>query len=146
MNNDLETQLALPVARISHHRPAAIQLPDDPRLATASVLAYLCGNDQLDRAAALEALTLRAATLSAIDPQQAIEALAEQLPVLNALFLLFSAESAATKNPDARAKFVKLALAAQNSYARTQALVIGLRAQSEGKAQVTLNDADEVVS
>ena len=146
MNDDLETQLALPVARISHHRPAAIQLPDDPRLATASVLAYLCGNDQLDRAAALEALTLRATALSAIDPQQAIEALAEQLPVLNTLFLLFSAESAATKNPDARAKFVKLALAAQNSYARTQALVIGLRAQSEGKAQVTLNDADEVVS
>lgn len=140
MNDDYETQDPLPVARFSAHRPAAIRLPDDPRLATAAVLAYINGGDRMDRAAAFEALTLRAAALASADPDEAIKALAGQLPVLNALFLVFSAESIATKNPDARARFVKLALSAQGSYCRTQALVVGLRAQSTGRARVTLVD------
>ena len=143
MNDDYETQYTPPAARFSAHRPSAIQLPDDPRLATAAVLAYINGDDQMDRAAALEALTARTAALSHTDPDKAITALGEQLPILNALFLVFSAESMATKNFEARAKFVKLALSSQNAYARTQALVIGLRLQSKGNARVTLTDALE---
>lgn len=139
--NDDEIQELRQVARFSPHRPTAIHLPDDPRLATAAVLAYINGDDQMDRAAAIEALTNRAALLSDADPQQAIAALAEQLPVLNAMFLLFTAESVATKNADARAKYVKLALSSQSAYARTQTLVIGLRLQNKGNARVTLTDA-----
>lgn len=141
--NDDERQEARPVARFSQHRPAAIQLPDDPKFATAAVLAYVNGADGIERAAAIEALTARAAMLSDADPDEAIAALAEQLPVLNAMFLLFTAESVAAKNPDARAKFVKLALSAQNAYARTQVLVIGLRLQSRGNAHVALAAGDD---
>ena len=140
MNDDYETQDTRPVARFSSHRPAAIQLPDDPQLATAAVLAYVNGADGIERAAAIEALTARAALLSDADPRQAITALAEQLPVLNAMFLIFTAESVATKNAEARAKYVKLALSSQNAYARTQALVIGLRLQTKGNARVALSD------
>lgn len=72
----------------------------------------------------------------------AIAALAEQLPVLNAIFLVFTAESVATKNAEARAKFVKLELNSQSAYARTQALAIGLRLHSTDKARVALSDDD----
>ena len=137
---DHDEYRAHPMTRLSQHRPAALKLPDDPRMATAAVLAYVNGDDQMDRAAAIETLTLRANALADADPDEAITALAEQLPILNALFLVFSAESVATKNPDARAKFVKLALSSQNAYARTQALVIGLRLQGKGNACVALTD------
>ena len=133
-------------ARTSQHRPAAIQLPSDARLATAYVLAYVNGRDTMDRAAAMEALTARAALLADAEPDQAIAALAEQLPVLNAMFLVFTAESVAAKNAEARAKYVKLALNSQSAYARTQALVVGLRLQSKGKACVALTDDDRVKS
>lgn len=141
--NDDENHGLRQLSRFSAHRPAAIQLRNDPRLATAVVLAYVNGADGIERAAAIEALTARAALLSDADPQQAIAALAEQLPVLNAMFLVFTAESVATKNADARANYVKLALSSQSAYARTQALVIGLRLQSKGNTRVTLTDAVE---
>lgn len=143
MNDNYETQEALPIARLSSHRPQAIQLPDDPRLATATVLAHVRGADSINRAAAIEALTVRVMALSNVDPQQAIEALAEQLPVLNSLWLLFAAESASAKSSEVRATYLRLALSAQLSYSRTQALVIGLRAQSTGQALVTLTDSQE---
>lgn len=131
-----------PVARFSQHRPRPIQLPDDPKLATATVLGYVLGQDGIDRAAAIEALKVRATALTGEDPDEAIQVLAGQLQVLNALFLVFSTEAMSTAVVDARAKYVKMALNAQNAYARTQALVIGLRLQNKGKARVTLTDTD----
>ena len=125
--------------RVSAHRPAAMQLPDDPRLATALVLVHINGSsDHVTRAGALEALTQRAQALSSVDLSDAIEALAEQLPVLNALFLVYSAESASAKNVDAKRTYAKLAMNAQDRYCRTQALVIGLRVQSQGAGQVMI--------
>lgn len=126
------------MARFSQHRPAPIELPNDPRLASAAVLAYINGDDGMDRAGAIEAMTARAAALAVADSDEALESLAEHLPVLNALFLRFSAEAIATKLPDNRAKFIKIALAAQNSYARTQALLAGLRAQRQGRVRVVV--------
>ena len=102
------------------------------------MLAYINGEDSIDRAGAIEAMTARAASLAVADSDQALESLAEHLPVLHALFLRFSAEAIATKVPDHRAKLVKIALGAQASYARTQALIAGLRAQREGRATVTV--------
>ena len=129
------------LVRVSAHRPAAVQLPDDPRLATALVLAHINGNsDHVTRAGALEALTQRAQALSSVDPSDAIEALADQLPVLNGLYLLFSAECASAKNLDAKRTYAKLAMGAQDRYCRTQALVIGLRVQSQGKGQVVIEE------
>ena len=72
MTDNYEMQEAVPVARFSQHRPAAIQLPDDPRLATAAVLAYVNGSDTIERGAAIEALTARAALLADPDPGEAI--------------------------------------------------------------------------
>lgn len=141
--NDDEYQEARQVARFSQHRPAPIDLPSDPRLASAAVLAYINGEDGIERAAAIEAMTARAASLAIADSDEALKSLAEHLPVLNALFLRFSAEAIATKLPDNRAKLIKIALSAQNSYARTQALIAGLRAQRQGRARVTLNDAED---
>lgn len=128
-----------PVMRPSAHRPAAIHLPDDPQLATALVLAHVNGQSSIDRAAAIEALTARVAELTDADPESAIGALGEQLPVLNSLWLKFTVECVNAKTSEARAAFLKLALSAQRAYARTQALVIGLRAQGEGRARVVLD-------
>ena len=128
------------VARFSQHRPAPIELPSDPRLAAAAVLAYINGDDGIDRAAAIEAMTAKATLLADGDSDAALEGLAEHLPVLNALFLRFSAEAVAAKAPDHRAKLVKIALGAQNAYARTQALIAGLRLQRQGKARVVVED------
>lgn len=133
-----------PLRRVSAHRPAAMQLPDDSRLATAFVLAHINGNsDHVTRAGALEALTQRAQALSSVDPSEAIEALADMLPVLNSLFLVYSAESASAKNLDAKRTYAKLAMAAQDRYCRTQALVIGLRVQSQGRGQVVIEGEGE---
>lgn len=140
--NDHQKPEAGQLARFSIHRPSALQLPDDPQLATAAVLAYVNGAEGVERAAAIEALTARAAALADADPDEAIKALAAHLPVLNSLWLRFAAESASASSPVARAAFLKLALNAQGSYARCQALVIGLRLQTKGKAHVALNDDD----
>lgn len=134
--NDDEVQGMRQVARLSQHRPAPVQLPADPRLASAAVLAYINGADGIDRAAAIEVMTARATSLAVADSDEALENLADHLPVLNALFLRFSAEAIATKLPDNRAKLMKIALSAQNAYARTQVLLAGLRAQKEGRARV----------
>ena len=141
MNDDYETRAALPVARFSQHRPAPIELSTDSRLASATVLAYINGDDAIERAGAIEAVTARAASLAIADSDEALESLAEHLPVLNALFLRFSAEAIATKTPENRAKLLKIALGAQNSYGRTLALIAGLRAQRQGRARVILTDA-----
>jgi hypothetical protein len=127
-------------SRFSVHRPAPINLPSDPKLATAAVLAYINGDDGIDRAAAIEAMTARATLLAVADSDDALESLAEHLPVLNALFLRFSAEAIAAKAPDHRAKLVKIALSSQTAYARTQALIAGLRLQRQGKAKVVVED------
>ena len=128
-----------PVTPRSAHRPPPIQLPDDPQLAAALVLAHVNGNDSVDRAAAIEALTARVSELTDTDPESAIGALGEHLPVLNSLYLRFTAECVNAKSSEARAAFLKLALSAQKAYARTQALVIGLRAQGDGRARVVVD-------
>ncbi|OYY62014.1 MAG: hypothetical protein B7Y51_09210 [Burkholderiales bacterium 28-67-8] len=101
-------------------------------------MAYINGEDSIERASAIEAMTARASALAGADSDEALESLAEHLPVLNALFLRFSAEAIAAKQADHKAKLVKIALGAQNSYARTLALIAGLRAQREGRANVVV--------
>ena len=140
--NDDQYQESRQVSRFSQHRPAPIDLPSDPRLASAAVLAYINGDDGIERAAAIEAMTVRAASLAVADSDEALESLAEHLPVLNALFLRFSAEAIATKLPDNRTKLMKIALSAQTSYTRCQALLAGLRAQRQGRGRVTLDDTE----
>lgn len=124
MDEQLLKHRSVQIVRASSHRPAPIRLPDEPNLATASVLALINGADRIERASALEALMERAASLSDADPTSALLSLATQLPVLNALFLLFSAEAVTTKTTEARAAFLRLALQAQSAYARSQAIIV----------------------
>lgn len=116
-----------------------MELPSDPRSAATAVLAFINGEEGIQRAAAIEAMTARATLLADANSDGALEGLAEHLPVLNALFLRFSAEAISAKLPDHKAKFVKIALSAQSAYGRTQALIAGLRAQREGRATVVVD-------
>jgi hypothetical protein len=120
----------------SSRRPLAMTLPDDPTLAAAGVVAYINGKSGVERGAAIEAMRDRAIALTKADLDGQLRGLAEQLPVLHALFLRFSVEAVAASDPDHRSKFMKIALGAQNSYARTQALVAALIAQQQGRGRV----------
>lgn len=140
MNNE-QTDQALPLIRFSQHRPAPIALPADPRQASAAVLAYINGDDGIERAGAIEAMSSRAAALACADSDEALEALAEHLPILNALFLRFSAEAVASKVPDHKAKLIKIALGAQAAYMRSQGLLAGLRAQRQNRSVIVEVDS-----
>lgn len=131
------------VGRPSAHRPPAIALPSDSAESAALVLRYVQqGSSDIDRASAIEAANTRLERLC--DPESGFKTILGELTghlmLLNALFQRFAAESIATKLPDNKAKFVKLALGAQASYTRTAIAIEGLRAQRSGKSQVLLNE------
>jgi hypothetical protein len=145
---DLDT---LPnTGRPSAHRPPAISLPSDPAESAALVLRYVQhGTSEFERASAIEAANARLALLRDPDngTDHALDELARHLPILDALFQRYAAESVAAKHPDHRAKFAKLALAFQASHARTVIAVEGLKAQRQGKARVLLaseNGSDDL--
>lgn len=72
----------------------------------------------------------------------AINELAEHLPVLEALWLRFAAQATKEGGADKRAKLLRMALQAQNAYARTLTLVQGLvQQQQQQQARVMVNDA-----
>ncbi len=131
--------------RPSAHRPPAISLPSDPAESAALVLRYVQhGTSDFERASAIEAANARLALLR--DPNNgtdyALDELARHLPILDALFQRYAAESVAAKQPDHRTKFAKLALAFQASHTRTVIAMEGLKAQRQGKARVLLDNAD----
>lgn len=125
---------------ITRHRPAALQLPDDPSAAAAMALAVIRGESMFDRAKAVEGLSARVAKLSDAGSDESLEELAAQAVVLNELFVRYSIESMAPGLTANKSALVRMALAAQTSYGRTIALIAGLKLQREGKAQVSLED------
>lgn len=74
-----------------------------------------------------------------------LSALATHLPILEALFMRFCLEANATRLPDNKSKLLRMALASQTSYARTVALIAGLKLQREGRAHVSI-DVTEGIS
>jgi hypothetical protein len=130
--------------RISSHRPAPIRLPADPREAAAGAVALIKGESSFNRAAGAEALTRRIELLTRPDSDEALAELAAHLPVLEALFLRFSGEASVACRPDHQAALLKIALAAQAAYGRTSALIVALRLQREGRAQVEVTDTDSI--
>lgn len=137
---------ATSASRASAHRPHPIALPSDPAVAAALVLRYVQqGSSDFDRASAIEAANSRLSVLR--DPNTGIDSILDELTghmmLLDALFQRFAAEAMAARLPDHKAKFVKLALGAQASYARTAIAVEGLRAQKHGNARLFLNEGED---
>lgn len=129
----------------TRHRPAPLQLPDDPRAATALALAVIRGEDTFCRAQAVEGLTARIAKLSDAGSAESLEELTAQLPILNELFLRFSIDAISTGMTVNKSSLVRMALAAQTSYGRTVALIAGLKLQREGNAKVLVQDVEEAL-
>jgi hypothetical protein len=129
----------------SRHRPTPLQLPDDPRAAAALALAVIRGDDTFCRAQAIEGLTARIAKLVDAGSAESLEELTAQLPILNELFLRFSIDAISTGMTINKSSLVRMALAAQTSYGRTVALIAGLKLQREGKASVSVQDAQDVL-
>lgn len=121
-------------------RSQNVTLPADAAEASAQVLAYVRGDATFSPAPALEAMRERVAQL--IDPTapDSLEELARQLPTLEALWLRFAAEAVAAFDTDAKAKSLRMALQAQQAYARTFTLLRGLALQKQGLAQVVIED------
>lgn len=120
-------------------RPRAINLPEDSGTATAAVLGFVKGNEVFLPKAELEALRQRVESLRDPVASNSLDELARQLPVLEALWLRFSAEAVQAVSPDTRAKYLRMALQAQQAYARTFTLLRGLALQQQDKAVVSLN-------
>lgn len=129
---------------LSIHRAPAIRLPQDPVTAAALVRQLvLSGDSSCDRSAAIEAMNQRLALLKSADGQQVLEELAAQASICDALFQRWTAEAIASKVPDYRAKFMKLALASQASYTRSMLAIEGIQAQRKGRAVVTVHPDDD---
>lgn len=125
---------------VTSHRPAPMLLLDDPMEPAAMTIALINGNDALDGAAAIETLTKRIGVLVEADSPEALHLLAAQLPVLSALFNRFATDAIAAKQAAHKSILLRMSLAAQQNYARTQALIAGLKMQREGKAQVSITE------
>ena len=123
--------------RVSAHRPAPVALPHDPLTAAAAVVAHINGSEVIDRAAAIEGMALRLERLRDAGPDISRYELEAHLPVLNALFLRFSAEAVNAGHSEHRAKLAKIAFSAHAAYARAVALLAGMQ-QANRNPQVVL--------
>ena len=132
-----------PLRRATAHRPPALKLPDDPRDAAAQALAFINGADSYNRAAAIEGLNQRIAVLSDGDSDAALSELAAHLPILQSLFLKYSAEATTASRPEHKNSLLRMALSAQNSYTRTVIAISGLRQQRAGRGRINVIDDDK---
>ncbi|WP_157991506.1 hypothetical protein [Caldimonas tepidiphila] len=123
-------------------RSRDLTLPDDRRHAIGQALAFVRGRQTYDGPAALDELRDRVGQY--VDPAspRAVSELAEHLPILEALWLRFAAESTSERNADTRAKLLRMALQAQQGYARTLALVQGMTQQQRQQARVLVHEND----
>lgn len=116
--------------------PAAPQRPADssfsvPAPLTLAVLtaSYISGggNAEQDKAVREEGAYLR--SLAGGSSSQAVQSLAAQLPVLEALFLRLAKEAVEATRSTEKVKLLKASLQAQESYGRTVALIAKLNKQ-----------------
>ncbi len=124
---------------ISRHRPEPLQLPEDNKEAVALALAVIRGADRFNSASAIEALSKRVSKLSNSDGCDSLDELTAHLPVLEALFLRFTNDAMSAGLATNKSILIRMALAAQNNYSRTVALIEGLKLQRVGRASVLIN-------
>lgn len=126
----------------SRSSPPIIELARDPREAIAYATAVLRGDDSIDRATALDQLKTRIDRLTDADSDEALSELAAHLPVLEGIMLRMTLEATTAKNPDHRVSYMKLALSAQASFARTLAWIATVKSQNTDKAKVIHDERD----
>lgn len=122
-------------------RPVPINLPTDAQDAAAFVLAYVqTAETAFDRAAAIDAMTVRVEQLRSATGDQCERELLSHAAIAEALFLRFSAASVQSTVPANQAIFGKLALNCQAAYIRTIVAVQGLKQARQGLAAITQNE------
>ena len=108
--------------------------------AGAHLLTLLIGQEHLSPAAALAELQQRVEHFRDPAAPVALEELAGHLPILDALFKRYAAESLRARRPEGQARLLRAALQAQTAYARSAALLEGLKGQ-RGLARVVLENS-----
>jgi hypothetical protein len=116
-----------------------ISLPADAHANARAVAAYINGQDGNDRALALESECEYLQRLSDPTTSASLLMIADQLPVLLAIFHRLSVDAVNCRTPAAKAQLTKAALHAQNSYTRTVALLADLHLQQRDRARLTVD-------
>lgn len=107
-------------------------------LAGAHLLTLLLGQEHLSTAAALAELQQRVERLRDPAAPAALEELTGHLPLLDALFKRYAAESLRARSAEVQSRLLRAALQAQSAHARTVVLLQGLEGQRQGVARVVL--------
>ena len=127
----------------STHRSPPIALPPDAEQAAAYVLSFVQSGDlAFDRSAAIEGMSERIDQLQASSAEVMERELFAHAQILSALFLRFTAQSIAASSAEAKAVYMKTALACQAAYTKTCVCVEGLRLQRQGKGSIRVNGHD----
>lgn len=135
MTTEQESTLPPPVkgsmtATKSTHRAApAPGIVEGHLAAVGLVVAALHGNDSdaYSRSAAIEFMALQLDDFREPTSAQVGQRLALHLPVIEALMLHFAKRAATSPSPEASAKFAKIAMQAQSSFARTVEVLADLQ-------------------
>ena len=132
--------------RAGQRRPPVIEMSRDPREAVAYALAVIRGDDTIGKSEALAQLATRIEGFIDAGGDGALRELAATLPLMEALMealmVRYAMEAAQTSDIDRKYRLTKLALQCQASFARTMALIAGLREQRKGRGRVIVHDDD----
>ena len=147
MQNDPDSVSALievrAALRAGQRRPPVIEMSRDPREAVAYALAVIRGDDTIGKSEALAQLATRIEGFIDAGGDVALRELAATLPLMEALMVRYAMEAAQTSDIDRKYRLTKLALQCQASFARTLALIAGLRAQRKGQGRVIVHDDND---
>ena len=147
MQNDPDSVSALievrAALRAGQRTPPVIEMSRDPREAVAYALAVIRGDDTIGKSEALAQLAARIEGFIDAGGDGALRELAATLPLMEALMVRYAMEAAQTSDIDRKYRLTKLALQCQASFARTMALIAGLRAQRKGHGSVIVHDDND---
>ena len=126
--------------RAGQRTPPVMEMSRDPREAVAYALAVIRGDDKIGKTEALNQLATRIEGFIDAGGDGALRELAATLPLMEALMVRYAMEAAQTNDIDRKYRLTKLALQCQASFARTMALIAGLRAQRKGQGRVIVHE------
>lgn len=145
-NPDIATALidVRATLRAGQRTPPVIQMSADPREAVAYALAVIRGDsDTIGKKAALDQLATRIEGFIDAGGDDALRELAATLPLMEALMVRYAMEAVQISDIDRKYRLTKLALQCQASFARTMALIAGLREQRKGRGRVIVHEGEE---
>lgn len=144
MEAETSTTMALMEARAAlragQRNPPVIEMSRDPREAVAYALAVIRGDDAIGKRDALDQLATRIDRFIDASSDEALSELAATLPIMETLMIRYAMEAATASIIERKYRLTKLMLMCQASFARTLALMAGLKAQRKGYANVVVHD------